>query len=162
MLWSHPWRVHSAASLRVSSGVDLRLVLGAHAADQVELGLEVDIVRQLQMLDEAGRLDIVGVRDDEFLVLRGGGDVLAELARAQRPVAERHRHRLALGLAEHQPVAAGELRRRLGRALELVDHLAFGDADAAERAPGNRSSGTSSSTSTSPMRISPTKGWLRA
>ena len=45
-------------------------VLGAHAADEVELGLEVDIVRQLQVLDEAGRLDIVGMRDDEFLVLR--------------------------------------------------------------------------------------------
>ena len=108
-------------------------MLGAHAAHEVEFGLEVDIVRQLQMLDEAGRLDIVGVRDDEFLVLRGGDDILAEFGGAQRAVAERHGHRLALALAEDQAIAAGELRRRLGRALELVDHLAFGDADAAER-----------------------------
>ena len=62
---------------------------------------------------------------------------------AQRPVAQRHRHRLALALAEDQAVAAGELRRRLGRALELVDHLALGDVDARRatrqsRAPARR------------------------
>jgi hypothetical protein len=90
-------------------------------------------MRQLQVLDEAGRLDVVGMRDDEFLVLRRGGDVLAELLGAQRPVDQRHRHRLAFALAEDQAIAAGELRRRLGRALELVDHLAFGHLDGAER-----------------------------
>ena len=108
-------------------------MLRPHPPDQVELGLEVDIVRQLQMLDEAGGLHIVGMRDHEFLVLRRRGDVLAQFAGAQRAVAQRHRHRLALGLPEHQAIAAGELRRRFGIALELVDHLAFGDADAAER-----------------------------
>ena len=34
-------------------------------------------MRQLQMLDEAGRLDIVGMRDDEFFVLGCGDDVKA-------------------------------------------------------------------------------------
>ncbi len=40
------------------------------APRKVELGLEVDVMRQLQVLDEAGRLDIVGMGEDEFLVLR--------------------------------------------------------------------------------------------
>ncbi len=36
-------------------------------------------MRQLQMLNEARGLDIVRVRQDEFLVLRRRGDLLAEL-----------------------------------------------------------------------------------
>ena len=43
-------------------------------------------MRQLQVLDEAGRLDVVGMGDDEFLVLRRGGAFLAELVGPERPV----------------------------------------------------------------------------
>ncbi len=57
-------------------------MLGAHFAHQAELGLEVDIVRQLEVLDEAGRLDVVAVGDDELLVLRRCVLLLAELAGA--------------------------------------------------------------------------------
>ncbi len=108
-------------------------MLGAQGPDEAELALEVDVMRQLEMLDEAGRLDVVGMRQHEFLVLRGRDDLLAELLRAQRAIDQRHRHGLALGLAEDEAVAGGELRRRRGRALELVDHLAFRDVDPAER-----------------------------
>ena len=52
-------------------------------ADEAELGLEIDIVRQLEVLDEAGRLDVVAVGQDELLVLRRRRQLLAELARAQ-------------------------------------------------------------------------------
>src|SRR5687768_8261799 len=45
----------------------------AQAADELQVGLEVDVVRQLQMLDEARGLDVVGVVEDELLVLAGGG-----------------------------------------------------------------------------------------
>ena len=62
-------------------------MLRPELADQPELGLEIHIVRQLQMLDEAGRLHIVGVRDHELLVLRRRDDVLAQFARPQRAVA---------------------------------------------------------------------------
>src|SRR5258707_2816161 len=58
--------------------------------------------------------------------------LLVELAGAQRAIDQRHRHRLALALAEGEAVATGELRRRRRRALELVDHLAFGDTDRSE------------------------------
>ncbi len=109
------------------------LIFAAHLANQTELGLKVDIVRQLQVLDEAGRLHVVAMGNDELLVLRGRGDILIQFVRAQRPVAQRHGHGLAFRLTEHQPVAARELRRHLLRPLELVDHLAFGDADAAKR-----------------------------
>ena len=68
-------------------------------------------MRQLQVLDEAGRLHVVGVREHELLVLRRRLDLLAELARAQRAVDQRHRHRLALAVAEGEAVAAGEARR---------------------------------------------------
>jgi hypothetical protein len=102
-------------------------MFGTHAPHQVELGLEVDVMRQLEMLDEACRLHIVAMRQHEFLVLGRRDDVLAEFACPERPVAQRHRHRLALGLAEHEAIPTGELRRHLGRSLELVDHLALGE-----------------------------------
>ena len=38
-------------------------------------------MRQLQMLDEPGRLDVVGMRQHEFLVLRRRRTLLAELIR---------------------------------------------------------------------------------
>ena len=60
-------------------------------------------------------------------------ELFAELARAQGAIDQRHGHRLALALPERQPIAAREARRLGRRALELVDHLAFGHGDAAER-----------------------------
>ena len=107
-------------------------MLGAQPAQQVQLGLEIDVVRQLQVLHEAGGLDIVGVGQHEFLVLGRRRDRLAQLPRPQRAVDQRHGHRLALGLAEDEAVAAGEVRRRGRRAGELVDHLAFGERDLAD------------------------------
>ena len=65
-------RAHSAASC-IGARRRSRCVareLRAQLPHQAELGLEVDVVRQLQMLDEAGRLHVVGMREDEFLVLR--------------------------------------------------------------------------------------------
>ena len=54
-----------------SARASLRLgELLAQLAQQAEFGLEVDVMRQLEMLDEAGRLHIVGMRHHEFLVLR--------------------------------------------------------------------------------------------
>ena len=89
-------------------------------------------MRQLQVFHEACCRHAVAVADHEFLVLGRRDDALAELLGAQRPVHQRHRHGLALGAAEGQAVAAGELRRGIGVALELVDHLALGELDAAE------------------------------
>src|SRR5262245_22845176 len=85
------------------------------------------------MLDEAGRLDVVRVREDELLVLRRRGDLLAELARPQGTVDERHGHGLALALPERETVSAREARRLGRRAFELVDHLTLGHRDRAER-----------------------------
>ena len=73
------------------------------------------------------------MRDHKFLILRRRDDIFAQFFRAQGAVAQRHRHGLSFGLAEHQPIAARELRRRLGRPLELIDHLAFGDLHATDR-----------------------------
>src|SRR3954467_5304464 len=84
------------------------------------------------MLHETLRLDIIAVIEDEFLVLRRRCDLLAEFARAQRPIDQRHCHRLALGAPEGETIAARELRRRLGRAGELVDHLTLGPLDLAD------------------------------
>ncbi len=114
------------------------------------------------MLDEAGRLDVVAVVQHEFDVLRRRGDVLAELLRAHRAIDQRHRHRLALGVAEHQAVAAGELRRRGLRALELVDHLAFGQRRARRCRWRSRVPAARSPSPTSPMRISPANGMRAA
>ena len=58
-------------------------MFAAHSPHQIEFGLEVDIMRQFQMFDEAGRLHIVGMRNDEFLVLCRRDDVLANA-----PIAE--------------------------------------------------------------------------
>src|SRR5215468_1222383 len=85
------------------------------------------------MLDESGRLDVVRVRKNELLVLRRCAGLLAQLARTQGPVDERHGHRLALALPERETVSAREARRLGRRAFELVDHLTFGHGDRAER-----------------------------
>ena len=86
-------------------------VFALHSPQQAEFRLEVDVVRQLQVLDEAGRLDVVTMSEDEFLVLCRRPALLVELVGAQGPVDQAHRHRLALHLPEDQAVAAGELRR---------------------------------------------------
>src|SRR5271165_7437104 len=84
------------------------------------------------MLDEAGRLHIVAVRQNEFLVLRRALALLGEFIGAQSAIDERHRHRLPLALSESEAVAAGEARQAAVAAGKLVDHLAFGHADIAE------------------------------
>ncbi len=63
------------------------------------------------MGDEAGGLDVVGVGQHELFVLRRAGDAFAVVRALQCAVHQRHRHRLAFGAAEHQPVTAGEVRR---------------------------------------------------
>src|SRR3984957_8092988 len=102
-------------------------------AQQSQLGLEIYVMRQLQMLDEAVRLDVVGMREHELLVLRRPLALLGELVGAQRAIDQRHRHRLALALAEHEAVAAREAWRAAVATGELIDHLAFGDGNLAER-----------------------------
>ena len=86
-------------------------------------------MRQLQVLHEARRLDVVGMRQHELLVLRRRGGRFGEFLGTQRAIDQRHRHGLALAMAEGEPVAARELRRHVVRARELVDHVAFGDVD---------------------------------
>ncbi len=63
--------------------VEVREVVAVHRAgprasareraDQHQLGLEIDVMRQLQVLDEARGLDVVAVVEDELLVLRRRG-----------------------------------------------------------------------------------------
>ncbi len=57
---------------------------GAHAPNKIKFGLEIHIMRQLQMLDEAGCLHIVAVGDDKFFVLRGRQTVFAEFIGPKR------------------------------------------------------------------------------
>ena len=59
-----------------------------HAAHQIQFGLGVDIMQQLEVLHEASRPDIVGMRDDEFPSESRGDQILTQFAGAQRPVAE--------------------------------------------------------------------------
>ena len=73
------------------------------------------------------------MRQHELLVLRGRQRVLAEFARPQRTIDQRHRHGLAFRLAERQPIAAREARRLGRRAFELVHHLTLGHIDGAKR-----------------------------
>ena len=68
-------------------------------------------MRQLQMLDEARRLHVVGMGQHELLVLRGRLDLFLQLGCAQRAVDQRHRHGFAFAMAEAKPVAAREPRR---------------------------------------------------
>src|SRR3546814_15819644 len=63
-------------SLRLAWGSSFRgllavlVVAPAQRADELQLRLEVDVVRPLQVLHEAGGLDVVGVIEHELLVLR--------------------------------------------------------------------------------------------
>ena len=133
---------HSAASFAVgrrragreSFRFRLVSVFRSELAQQRQLGLEVDVMGQFQVLDEAGRLHVVAMGEHEFLVLRRADPLLGEFVGAQRAIDQGHRHRLALALAEGQAIAAGEARRlAVAAAGELVDHLAFGDGDRPER-----------------------------
>src|SRR5215471_9789709 len=105
----------------------------AQLAQQAKLGLEVDIVGQLQVLDKARRLHIVGMRHHELFVLRGRNNLLAKLAGAQRAIDQRHRHGLALALAEGEAIAPSKARRLARRTLKLVHHLALGERDRSQR-----------------------------
>src|SRR5689334_8876547 len=87
------------------------LMLAAHSSDILELALEIHVVRQLKVLDEPGRLDVVRVIQHELHVLRGRGDLLAQLFGAHGAIDQRHRHGFSLAKAEHQAISAGELRR---------------------------------------------------
>src|ERR1700760_1175068 len=53
--------------------------LAAHAAHVLDLALEIHVVRQLEMLDEPGRLDVVGMIQHELDVLRRRGHFLAKV-----------------------------------------------------------------------------------
>ena len=107
-------------------------VLRAQTAHEFQFRLKVDVMRQLQMLHEARRFDVIAMREHEFDVLRRRAQRFAEFLGAQCAVDERHRHRLALRVAERETVALREGGRHLAAAGELVDHLAFGDIDLAD------------------------------
>src|SRR6056297_117232 len=85
---------------------------GPQPPHQLQFALEIDVMRQLDMLQEPRRLDVVAMHQDEFLVLRGRALILlAQLLPAQRAIHQRHGDGLALGLAKDQSIATGELRR---------------------------------------------------
>ncbi len=74
------------------------------------------------------------MRQDEFLILRGRPLTSSPSSRARN---ERSTRAIDIALrsavTESQAIATREARRFGRRALELVDHLAFGDRDAPER-----------------------------
>src|SRR5690606_18500216 len=74
-------------------------ILRTKLADEAQFGLEVHVMREFQVRDETCRFHIVGVVENEFLVLRGVFGGLAEFAGAKRAIDKRHRHRLALIVA---------------------------------------------------------------
>src|SRR5262245_9451163 len=73
------------------------------------------------------------MRHHELFVLSGRQHLLTQLAGAQAAVDQRHRHGLALTLAEGEPIAASEAWRFCRGSLELIDHLAFGERERAQR-----------------------------
>ena len=130
-------------------------------ATQHQLGLEVDVVRQLQVLHEARGLHVVAV-------------VRARTPRPARarPAPRRARGSAARGppapspspcarAAEDQPVAARELRRRRRRALELVHHLALGHRDRRRSRSRSRAPPARSRPPPGPAGSRPRTGWLR-
>jgi hypothetical protein len=135
--------------------------LAPQLPDQFQFGLEVDVMRQLDVFEKPVAW-MLSAWESTNSSSCAGAPALSSPSSSQRSArsTSAHRDRLALGLAEDQPVAAGELRRFGLRAGELVDRLAFGQRDLADldREP---SSGISISTGTRPMRSSPTKAWVR-
>src|SRR3990167_7348550 len=78
----------------------------AQTADQLQFGLEIDVMRQLDMFQKARGLHVIGMHQHEFLILRGRTDVLlAQFLPAQGAIDQGHGDLLALGLAKHQPIA---------------------------------------------------------
>ena len=75
------------------------------------------------MRDKACGFDVVGMRQHELFILRRACRVLAVLRGLQSAVDQRHRHRFALAHAEHQPVAAREVRRLTRRVDKTVNHF---------------------------------------
>lgn len=78
------------------------------------------------MRDKACGFDIVGMRQHELFILRRACRVLAVLWSLQRTIDQRHCHRFALAHAEHQPVAAREVRPLTRRVDKTVDHFTLG------------------------------------
>src|SRR5690606_23056916 len=89
-------------------------------ADQIQFGLEIHVVRQLQMRNKTTRLNVVAVHKDKFFLLGGRFDVFAVFIGPQGTVNQRHAHSLALGVAEGQAVAPRKLRRLVFAADELI------------------------------------------
>ena len=51
----------------------------AQFADEFQLGLEINVMRQLKVLHKPLRFDVIAVIENEFLILCGGIRLLAEL-----------------------------------------------------------------------------------
>src|SRR5215475_5490008 len=85
------------------------------------------------MLDETGRLHVVGVAEDKLFILRGRTCHFAEFVRSKRAVHQCYRHGLAFALTERKTVAACETWSLSTAAGELVDHLTLGQHDRPER-----------------------------
>src|SRR3546814_14220851 len=88
---------------------------------QGQFRLEIDMVRQLEMLHETRSLDVIGMVEDEFGILRRRGDILAEILGAQCAVDQRHRHRLALGIRSEERRVGQECVSK-GRSRWAPDH----------------------------------------
>src|SRR5476649_227233 len=142
-----PWHflryAHSCGVLLAGLGLRFMRLLSAmfalrfffdartQASKQLEFGLEVNVVRQFQMLHEARCFDVVAVIEHEFRVLRRRRNGLAKFLCAQGTVYQRHRHGLTLRVAKREAVPLRERGRHIAAARELVDHLALGDVDIA-------------------------------
>ena len=85
-------------------------------------------MRELDVLDEAESLDTVRMQEHEFRNLGRDNDALFQFPGAQRTVHDGHGQNLALVVAEHEAVAAGETRLH-GRSHVLTDDLALRDLD---------------------------------
>ena len=83
-------------------------------------------MRQLEVRDKAGGLNVIRVGQHELFVLCRACNMLAVVRRLERTVNQRHRHRLALAQAIHQPVAAGKMRIFILWRDKTVDHFALG------------------------------------
>ena len=96
------------------------------AFQQFQFGLEIDVVRQLEVRDEARGLDVIRVGQHKLFVLRRASNVLAVVRCLQGAVDQRHGHRLAFAEAKHQPVAAGKVRVFIFGRDKTVHHFTLG------------------------------------
>ena len=95
-------------------------------SEQIQFGLEINVVGEFQMRDKTCRFDVIRVRQHKLFVLRRAFNRLAVVGGLQGAVDQRHRHRFAFAHAEHQPVAAGKVWRLIMRCDKAIDHFAFG------------------------------------